>query len=145
MNVMRKMGSIGRFPVEMIGRAMVNSRAGKWVTAKVRKMIEQTEGARLRVLCIVLIAAMLIGDTIILLRPGGGVSGAAPAYSVMRRVRPAGAKMRPPEGKGFGLVWDSLLADPETKSQWDSLLRVRPGLQDTVRWLKRMDSAEEKR
>lgn len=141
MNVMRKMSSVGRFPVEMIGRAMVNSRVGKWVTANVKKMIEQTEGARLRVLCIVLIVALLIGDTIILLRPGG-VSGVAPGYSVMRRVRPTGAKMRSPEGKGFGLVWDSLMADPETKCRWDSLLRVRPGLKDTVRWLERMDSAE---
>ncbi|HEY4064120.1 MAG TPA: hypothetical protein VGM30_19575 [Puia sp.] len=137
---MMKMSNGGKFPVEMIGKALVNSRVGKWMTVKVRMMIEQTEARQLRVLCIVLITAMLTADTIILLRPGS-LSRAAPAYSVMRSVRTEGMRSRPPEGKGFGPVWDSLMAEPETKGRWDSLLRVRPGLKDTVRWLERMDSA----
>ena len=126
--------------MEMIGRVMVNSRAGKWVTEKVRKMIEQTEVDRLRMICIVLMTVLLIGDTVVLLHPGG-MSRAAPAYSGMRPVKTAGAKRPPPESKGFGPVWDSLMADAETKRRWDSLLRMRPGLKDTVRWLERMDSA----
>jgi hypothetical protein len=126
--------------VEMIGRVMANSRVGKWVTAKVRKMIEQVEVGRLKMLCIALIVVMLVGDTIVLLRSGGR-SGGGPDYSGMRSVKTAGTKRRSPESKGFGPVWDSLMADPETKRRWDSLVQVRPGLKDTVRWLERMDSA----
>ena len=125
--------------MEMIGRVMVNSRVGKWVTAKVRKMIEQVEVGRLRMLCIALIVLMLVGDTIVLLRSGGRPSGGSD-YSGMRPVMTAGTKRRTPESKGFGPVWDSLMADPETKCRWDSLLRVRPGLKDTVQWLERVDS-----
>lgn len=41
----------------------------------------------------------------------------------------------------FQLTWDSLMANPVIRENWDSLLRLRPGLADTVAQIRRMDSA----
>jgi hypothetical protein len=65
---------------------------------------------------------------------------AMPAYSGIRPVRTAGASP-PRTSKAFGIVWDKMMADSSIKSCWDSLVRVRPGLKDTVRRLTKMDSA----
>ncbi len=41
----------------------------------------------------------------------------------------------------FRAEWDSLLANPGVREHWDSLLRQRPGLRDTIRQLLQVDSA----
>ena len=41
----------------------------------------------------------------------------------------------------FQLTWDSLMANRVVRESWDSLLRLRPGLADTVTQIRRMDSA----
>jgi len=41
----------------------------------------------------------------------------------------------------FQLTWDSLMANRVIRESWDSLLRLRPGLADTVTQIRRMDSA----
>jgi|SRR5579859_6094454 len=137
---MRKMNGRGRFPVETIGRAIMNCRPMKALTAKVKDILAQTDVERLRTLCIVLMASMLIGDVVLLIRTGDRMR-AAPHYSVIRPVTTGGAERRQISAKTFGQVWDSLMANPVTKKRWDSLLQLRPGLRDTIRQMKRMDSA----
>ena len=44
-------------------------------------------------------------------------------------------------GDCFRQRWDSLLRNPAARSYWDSLVRARPGLADTLRQLEAMDSA----
>jgi hypothetical protein len=64
-----------------------------------------------------------------------------PHYSAIKAVRTVGAARSLPPSKAFTVIWDSLMADQPTKRRWDSLIRLRPGLMDTVRRLQRMDSA----
>ena len=136
---MRKMNGDGRFPVESIGRAILNSWPVNVVTAKVRDFLEQTEVERLRTLCIVLMVSMFLGDLVLLGQIGR--TRTALHYSAIHVPTAAGAGRRQPAVKAFGLVWDSLMAEPATKERWDSLLQLRPGLRDTIRQLEKMDSA----
>lgn len=137
---MRKARKGGGFPVEMIGRAIMNCQVVRALTAKTRAYLTGVEAGRMRTLCIVLIAGMLLGNIVLLFR-AGKPSRASPQCPVIRPVVTAGAERRPTAAKAFGQAWDSLMADPATKKQWDSLLRLRPGLRDTLGQLKRMDSA----
>lgn len=102
--------------------------------------IAQMAADRLRMLCIVFMVFLLICDTLLLFWPGDW-SRASPHYSVIQPVRTGGAERRAATVRPFGQAWDRLMADSVAKRQWDSLLRLRPGLMDTLRQLKKMDSA----
>jgi hypothetical protein len=126
--------------VELISRALINSRLGRTLTAKMKEYLGRSGARRLQWGCIILLVGMLVGDVILLFRAGERPR-AAPHYSAIRPAVTAGGQQRRPPVKAFGEVWDSLMADPVRKNSWDSLLRLRPGLRDTVRELERMDSA----
>jgi hypothetical protein len=137
---MRKIRNGGGLVVESIARAIMNSRPTKALVRRVRKHLAATEAERLRFICIMLMAGMLLGDVVLLFRVGDRAR-AAPNYSAIRTVTTVGAGQAPKNAKEFRQVWDSLMTDPKTKNRWDSLLRIRPGLSDTVRQLEKMDSA----
>jgi hypothetical protein len=127
------------FPVEAIARAIMACRPVKALTAKIRVYLAGIDAGRLRMIVCVLILGMLMGDLVLLLHVGGP-SRASPPYTVIRPVVTAGAERRTSKVKPLGQAWDSLIRDASTKKQWDSLLRLRPGLRDTLRRLERMDS-----
>jgi hypothetical protein len=137
---MRKRGLERRSLVAVVSAALWKSGLARRLKATARARLARIEARLVRRWCFILMAGMLMGDVILLLRAGKG-SRAAPHYSVIRTVATVGEQQRHPTVKAFGLVWDSLLADPAVKRGWDSLLRVRPGLDDTVRELQRLDSA----
>jgi hypothetical protein len=137
---MRKTRDRGRFPVEWIVRVIRDTTLMKGVKWKVKECLARTGAGRLRTICIVLIIGMLFWDTLLLLRAGGRTR-AAPHVTAIRPVTTVGVERRQPRIKTFGQVWDSMMTDEEKKRSWDSLLRVRPGLKDTITLLQRMDSA----
>jgi len=137
---MRKIRNDSGLAVESIARAIINSRPIKVLGCAVRKHLAATEAERLRFICIMLLAGMLVGDVILLFRVGDRAR-AAPNYSAIRTVTTVGARESPKNAKAFRQVWDSLMTDPKAKKKWDSLLRIRPGLSDTVQQLEKIDSA----
>lgn len=137
---MRKTRERGRFLVEAIGRVIANCRPVRVMTAWLRERLARMEIGRLQAICLVFIAGMLLCDVVLLFQ-GGGRTRAAPPITVIRPVTTVGTERRQPRVKAFGEVWDSLMTDTGTKRSWDSLLRMRPGLRDTITLIQRMDSA----
>ena len=136
---MRKARIRGRFPVEEMTGAVMNSELAKKLKAKVKERLARIEPRRVRRLCIVVLVTMLAADLVLVWRAGHRL-GVLPHNSVIRQVVTVGAGERRPDKKLFGLIWDSMMADPARKGSWDSLLQLRPGLLDTVVKLERMDS-----
>lgn len=126
--------------MEVIGQAILNSRPVRWLTDRGMNSITRMAAERLRMLCIVFMVFLLVCDTLLLFSPGDWPR-ASPHYSVIQPVLTGGGERRAATVKPFGQAWDRLLADSMAKKQWDSLLRLRPGLMDTLRQLKKMDSA----
>jgi hypothetical protein len=140
MKGMRKTKTGRRFAMEVISRAIADNRLVTTLRTKVKERLAGIDATRVRQWCFILLAAMLVGDIVLLFRAGER-SRAAPVYSVIRPVATGGEQPHRPAIKEFGVVWDSLMADSGSKAKWDSLLLVRPGLRDTVRQLQKMDSA----
>ena len=134
------MGRGGRFPVEFMVRAIMECKPVKALKGKLSQCLGRMEVGELRTLCLVLIVSMLLVDVILIVR-GGDRSRAAPHYSAIRPAITVSGERRQVSVKAFRVVWDSLMADPATERKWDSLLRLRPGLADTIKELKKMDSA----
>jgi hypothetical protein len=137
---MRKRRVIGRFPVDAIARAIANCRPARAVAGRVKRILAQTEVERLTMLCIVLMVSMLIGDAVVLVRAGTRTRTEL-HYSVIRPVVVQGDRHLTPRAKSFFRRWDSLTNSQMLRDQWDSLLRLRPGLQDTLLRLAKLDSA----
>jgi len=137
---MKKTRVRGRFPVEAIGRAIMNCRPVRVMNVNLQERLARMEVGRLRTICLVILAGMILWDVVLLFRAGDRTR-AAPPITAIRRVTTVGAERRQPRVKAFGEVWDSLMTDTGTKRSWDSLLRMRPGLRDTITLIQRMDSA----
>jgi hypothetical protein len=136
---MRKKMSSGKSPGELIGRAIMNSRPMRALGDKIRRYDAQPEIERLRTSRKVIMACLVISNCLVLILSSER-SQLAPHYANIRQVTTAGSERRPPPVKAFGPIWDSVMADPVVKKRWDSLVRLRPGLRDTIRQLQRMDS-----
>jgi hypothetical protein len=132
------------FPVELIYGAIMNCRMVRVWKAKVKGHLATTHPERMRRLCLLLMVGLLLSDVIMMIRADHRL-WTMQHYSEIRPVTAAGAERRHPTGKAFGEIWDSLMADPASKQRWDSLLRLRPGLRDTLRQLERMDSLTARR
>ena len=130
----------GRFPVELIAQAIKNSPPIKALGERIRWYSMRPEVERLRISCKMLMGLLMISTGMMLLQSSQR-SLAELRYANIRQVTPAGLARPQPPTKSFGPIWDSLMADPAVKNRWDSLLRLRPGLRDTVRELQKMDSA----
>ncbi|HEV9038251.1 MAG TPA: hypothetical protein VGQ51_16565 [Puia sp.] len=130
-----------RFPVELIGKAIANSRPVRSVVQKLKHWLVQadiSQGQAIRMM-------MAIGGLIVILVLIGLGRHMAPHYSAIQPVVTLSRAPQQPRAKAFTVLWDSLMADPATKRRWDSLITLRPGLMDTVRRLERMDSAVRQR
>ena len=76
---MRKTRERGRFLVEAIGRVIANCRPVRVMTERLRERLARMEIGRLRAICLVFIAGMLLCDVVLLFQ-GGGRTRAAPTY-----------------------------------------------------------------
>lgn len=134
---MKKVWSRGRFPVEVIKDAVAKSELARKLKAKVKERLARVEPKRLRRWCLGVMAAMLVWFVLLFAWTGVRcVTG--PHYSAISPILTAGGHRVPV--KAFATMWDSLMADPAMKLAWDSLLKMRPGLKDTVGKLQRADS-----
>lgn len=134
---MKKRISGGRFPVEVIGRSISNCRPVRSMVEKLKHWLAKadiSQGQAIRLM-------VGIGGLIVLLVLIGLGGRRTPHYSAIEAVKTLDAQPKQPRAKAFTVIWDSLMADPGAKRRWDSLIRMRPGLMDTVRQLERMDSA----
>jgi len=123
--------------VEVIKDAVAKSELARKLKAKVKERLARVEPKRLRRWCLGVMAAMLVWFVLLFAWTGVRcVTG--PHYSAISPILTVGGRRFPV--KAFATVWDSLMADPGTKRAWDSLLKVRPGLRDTVARLQRADS-----
>lgn len=136
---MRKYRLRGRFPVEVITEAVAKSELAKKLKAKVKERLARIEPKRLRRWCIVALTMLLLWDVALLVRVGEH-RWAGPGFSAIRTVSTVGDQERRPPARSFLATWDSLMLNRETKRAWDSLLKVRPGLSDTLAELGRKDS-----
>lgn len=64
-----------------------------------------------------------------------------PHYESIRAMVTEGGAGGKKRGESFQKVFDSLLAIQENRDHWDSLMRERPGLADTLARLLQLDSA----
>lgn len=123
--------------MEVIKDAVAKSELARKLKAKVKERLARVEPKRLRRWCLGVMAAMLVWFVLLFAWTGVRcVTG--PHYSAISPILTVGGRRFPV--KAFATVWDSLMADPGTKRAWDSLLKVRPGLRDTVARLQRADS-----
>src|SRR6185437_10567945 len=137
---MKKVWSRGRFPVEVIRDAVAKSELAKKLKAKVKERLARVEPKRLRRWCIVAVTVLLIGDVAMLVRVGEH-RWAGPGFSAIRPVSTVGGQVQRPRARAFAAEFDSLLEGSKTRGAWDSLLKVRPGLRDTLALLRRADSS----
>lgn len=136
---MRKKRSSGISPVESIGRMILNSVPGRLIAERIRRHYEKSEAEQLRTSCKVLMVCLVISNCMVLVLSSQR-SQLSLRYANIRQVTAAAPAGRQPPVKAFGPIWDSVMADPVVKKRWDSLVRLRPGLRDTIRQLQRMDS-----
>jgi len=123
--------------VEVIRDAVAKSELARKLKAKVKERLARVEPKRLRRWCLGVMAAMLVWFVLLFAWTGVRcVTG--PHYSAISPILTVGGRRVPV--KAFSTVWDSLMADPAMKRAWDSLMKVRPGLKDTVERLQRIDS-----
>lgn len=123
--------------MEVIRDSVAKSELARKLKAKVKERLARIEPKRLRRWCLGVMAAMLVWFVLLFAWTGVRcVTGLH--YSAISPILTVGGRRVPV--KAFATVWDSLMADPAMKRAWDSLLKVRPGLRDTVARLQRADS-----
>ena len=123
--------------MEVIKDAVAKSELARKLKAKVKERLARVEPKRLRRWCLGVMAAMLVWFVLLFAWTGVRcVTG--PHYSAISPILTVGGRRVPV--KAFSTVWDSLMADSAMKRAWDSLLKVRPGLRDTVARLQCTDS-----
>lgn len=126
-------------PEDGITETIAKSELAKKLKAKVKARLERVEPGRVRRWCIAIIVMLLIWDGVLVARIGHRLWG-VPRIDVIQAATTIGSQRQPPVRKTFLAAWDSLMADPATRDRWDSLVKVRPGLIDTLRMLHGMDS-----
>jgi hypothetical protein len=107
-------------------------RLSRYLQAKLAK----TPPRWVRVILILLLAGLLGTNVVILLK---AVNGAPPVsipdpVRLPRGILPPRHRRSPP-----GFYLDSLLKDSATRRTYDSLLKARPGLADTIRHLQNLN------
>jgi hypothetical protein len=103
-------------------------RISAWLAVRARRL--SPVGLRWGCFLLVLLAGMWY--TWLLVEGLSGRDG-VPRVDSIRVVAPAGRGLRMGPRASLRRVLDSVRADPVLSRRWDSLLRVRPGLGDSVR------------
>src|SRR5580692_3511110 len=124
-----------------LGRAIRESDWVQDVVWQIRKWLVQLGPERARRYLVWLLLIFLAGEVWMALSTNDPRKKMQ-FYSVIHAASLGQAKDRARPVASFGSVWDRLMADTEIRRKWDSLVKGRPGLLDTVNQLKRMDSAE---
>jgi hypothetical protein len=124
-----------------LGRAIRENERVKEVVSRMRKRLVRLGPERVRRYLLWLLLIFLAGE-FWLAWSADDSRGRFPHYSVIPAANVGRMRERRGQGSCFGSVWDSLMADTAIKGNWERLVKLRPGLMDTVNQLKRMDSAE---
>jgi hypothetical protein len=107
---------------------VLRRRISAWLAARARRL----SPVRLRWMCFAFVLLAGLWYTWLLVEGLRGTS-ASPGVDSIRMVTPLGRAWRLGPRESLRRVLDSVQADPVLSRRWDSLLRVRPGLGDSVR------------
>ena len=106
----------------------------------IRERTTRIKKGRLRWYVLAALVALWVGETWFCTSLFGPI-GRVPQFESIRSVVTERFRNKP--SASFRAGWDSLLANPGIREHWDSLVRQRPGLRDTIRQLLQVDSGGE--
>jgi hypothetical protein len=124
--------------IAFLSRAVRDSRLMTNLALNIREKTARIRPGRLRWYVLAALLALWAGETWFCTSLFGPI-GKVPQYESIRSVVTERFQRKP--SVSFRAEWDSLLANPGIREHWDSLLRQRPGLRDTIRQLLQVDSA----
>ena len=117
--------------------AITRCRQAKALETKARRILAMIPLPRLLMGCLILIVGLLVGDFVLVVNALSGHPFSTPHYSKIRLFTGTGKDRREVPWSVYDAKMDSLRADP----RWKELDQIRPGLEDTLREIERMDSA----
>jgi hypothetical protein len=138
MRNMKKKVERGESLIAFLSRAVRDSTMMTNLALNIRERTARIKKGRLRWYVLAALFALWAGETWFCTSLFGPI-GRVPRYETIRSVVTERFRMKP--SVSFRAEWDSLLANPGVREHWDSLLRQRPGLRDTIRQLLQVDSA----
>jgi hypothetical protein len=138
MRNMKKKVERGESLIAFLSRAVRDSTMMTNLALNIRERTARIKKGRLRWYVLAALFALWAGETWFCTSLFGPI-GRVPRYETIRSVVTERLRMKP--SVSFRAEWDSLLANPGVREHWDSLLRQRPGLRDTIRQLLQVDSA----
>jgi hypothetical protein len=124
--------------IAFLSRAVRDSSLMTNLALNIREKTARIKPGRLRWYVLAALLALWAGETWFCTSLFGPI-GKVPQYESIRSVVTERFQRKP--SVSFRAEWDSLLANPGIREHWDSLLRQRPGLRDTIRQLLQVDSA----
>jgi hypothetical protein len=123
--------------IAFLSRAVRDSTLMTNLALNIREKTAKIKPGRLRWYLLAALLALWAGETWFCTSLFGPI-GKVPQYESIRSVVTERFRKKP--STSFRAEWDSLLANPGIREHWDSLLRQRPGLRDTIRQLLQVDS-----
>jgi hypothetical protein len=138
MRNMKKKVERGESLIAFLSHAVRDSSMMTNLALNIRERTARIKKGRLRWYVLAALFALWAGETWFCTSLFGPI-GRVPRYETIRSVVTERLRMKP--SVSFRAEWDSLLANPGVREHWDSLLRQRPGLRDTIRQLLQVDSA----
>jgi hypothetical protein len=137
---MRKRKQGGRELVELIGETIKNSRMTGMLKEKLKDWLMCMGPRRIRKGCLMVLAMMCIGDVVLICTTEPSLPSDYPLLII--RGEAAVRAKRQAAASAFSKEWDRLMMDTAMKRSWEALVKIRPGLADTLQHLRGMDSAE---
>jgi hypothetical protein len=134
---MRKKSERRESLIAFLSRAVRDSTLMTNLALNIRGKTAKIKPGRLRWYVLAALLALWAGETWFCTNLFGPI-GRVPRYESIRSVVTERFRKKP--SVSFRAEWDSLLGNPGIREHWDSLLRQRPGLRDTIRQLLQVDS-----
>ncbi|HET6256689.1 MAG TPA: hypothetical protein VFE32_21620 [Puia sp.] len=134
---MKKKVERGESTMQLLSRAVRDSTLMTNLALNIRERTAKIKPGRLRWYCLGALLALWAGETWFCTTLFGPI-GKIPHYESIR-------PMVTEKGGNTPVLsfreWDSVLANPGVRKHWDSLLRQRQGLADSIKQLLRLDVA----
>ena len=129
--------------MEVIGVTIKNSRMTDVLTEKLKKWLMRMGPRRIRNGCLLALAMMCIGEVVLINTTDPSLPSVYPLLII--RGEAAVRAKRQAAASAFSKEWDRLMMDTVMKRSWEALVKMQPGLADTLQQLRGMDSAELRR